>query len=272
MSRFTKLFQKLKSQNRPAYIPFLMLGDPTMALSLKVINSVIEGGADGLELGIPFSDPIADGPIVQQAATRARLQGATIVRCFELIKEIRQQNPELPIGLLVYANLVFHDGISAFYRSAKLAGVDAVLVPDVPTKEALPFINEAKAHGINPILLATLTCSTLDLQTLASLSEGYTYVVTRAGVTGVDQRSEFESAQKIVNQLKAVNAPPSVFGFGIRDSRDVQQAFDCGAKGVIIGSALIQTISKMTKQDIEEGTKIRNLTQSLFGSELSLLP
>jgi tryptophan synthase alpha chain len=264
MSKFIQLFSQVIQQERPAYIPFLMLGDPSIELSLKVIDAVIAGGADALELGIPFSDPVADGPTIQQAANRARQQGVTPLDCFKMIQDIRQRYPAIPIGLLVYANLVYHQGIAHFYQQASAAGVDAVLIPDVPTEEAFPFVTEAKNHGIHPILLATPTCLLQDLQNLADLSEGFTYVVTRPGVTGTERESEFTNAKKMVEQLQVVNAPSPVFGFGIKNAHDVHQAYLHGAKGVIIGSGLIHAISKMSPKIIHEGTEITLLTKKLF--------
>ncbi len=267
MSRFTQVFQQVASESRAANIPFLMLGDPTIELSLSIIESVIAAGIDALELGIPFSDPIADGPTIQQAASRARSQGVTPDDCFNLIALIRQRHPSLPIGLLVYANLVYHKGLSHFYQMAQATGVDAVLVPDVPAEEALPFTIQAKRHQIHPILLATPACRLLDLRTVAQLSEGFTYVVTRSGVTGTEFKSEFAQAKQIVEKLKKVNAPPAVFGFGIKNTQDIQSAYQHGASGAIIGSALIHELSLLSFDTIYAGTEVKQLTKKLFGIE-----
>lgn len=264
MSKFSTTFQQTAKQNRPAYIPFLMLGYPSLPLSLSVIDAVIAGGADALELGFPFSDPIADGPTVRQAASHALKQGVTTNDCFTLIDIIRKHYPEIPIGILVYANLVFRYGIDSFYAKAAEVGIDAVLVPDVPTIEAMPFIHAAKAHGIHPVLIASPTCQQQDLVTLSTHSEGYTYVVTRSGVTGTERQSELDSVEKTVSRLKTLNAPLPVFGFGIQNAQDVSQAFYKGAAGVIIGSALIQQISKMSFEIIKTRKAISQLTKKLF--------
>ncbi len=261
MSRFKRLFNNI--QQRPAKIPFLMLGDPNPELSLAAINALIQGGADALELGFPFSDPIADGPIIQQAASRASKQGVTTSCCFDIIKKIRERY-DLPIGLLVYANLVFYQGTDAFYQTAHAAGIDAILIPDVPVQEALPFVQAAKQHHISPILMATPSCSEQTLLELAQYCEDYTYVVTRSGVTGNTQQCKFDEARAIALKLTTVNAPPAVFGFGIQSALDVQKAYMAGAKGVIIGSTLIHTIAQMTPQEILDGSKIIALMQSLY--------
>ncbi|MBS0288111.1 MAG: tryptophan synthase subunit alpha [Proteobacteria bacterium] len=264
MSRFNQLFSKLKSENRIARIPFLMLGDPTPTASLTIINSVISQGIDALELGIPFSDPIADGPIIQMAANRARKHNATPAICFEIIQKIRQQHPTLPIGVLVYANLVYHQGISSFYQQAQAAGVDAVLIPDVPTEEASVFCQAAKAHGIHPVLLATIACSDQDLKQLAVQSEGFTYVVTRAGVTGTGKASEFEMAQHIVKRLEKYGAPPAVFGFGIKYAQDIKLAHQHGACGAIIGSALIEALNHLDEQSLQSTQAVGAVVRKLF--------
>lgn len=270
MSRFKNLFTKLNTQNRIAKIPFLMLGDPTIECSLKIIDSVIESKADALELGIPFSDPIADGPIIQQAANRARANGVTPSDCMLMIKQIRQKYPTLPIGLLVYANLAFHHGLDNFYQAAYNAGVDAVLIPDVPTREATPFCIKAKEYNIEPVLLATLACQDKDLEKVAQLSEGFVYVVTRTGVTGVHKHCEFEQAGSIVKKLKLLNAPPAVFGFGIQNANDIGLAYEHGASGAIIGSALIQALSQVSDHPFDH-TVVKSISENLFGNNVNQL-
>lgn len=139
MSRYEQLFQHLQSRNQGAFIPFVTLGDPSAEVSLQIIDALVAGGADALEIGIPFSDPLADGPVIQDANLRAFAAGMTPARCFELIAQIRAKYPELPVGLLMYANLVFHNGISQFYETAAKARVDSVLIADVPLHESQPF-------------------------------------------------------------------------------------------------------------------------------------
>ena len=264
MSRFNDLFAMVKIQQRVAKIPFLMLGDPTMERSLDTINAVIKSGADALELGIPFSDPIADGPIVAQASNRARNQGVMPLDCLAMIAQIRQHHPTLPIGLLVYANIVNHLGINRFYALAYKAGVDAVLIPDVPTIEAPPFCQAAKQNHIQPVLIATMNCNDEDLKRVAKLSEGFSYVVTRKGVTGTDKKCEFGDTQVITQKLKDFHAPPAVFGFGIKNAQDVQSAYEHGAVGVIIGSALIESLHALSHHPFNFDT-VKSLTEKLFG-------
>lgn len=268
MSRFNRIFKQAALQKRCAYIPFLMLGYPNIELCISIIEEVLKGGADALELGIPFSDPIADGPTIQQAAKIAREQGVTPLDCFQIIHHIRQRHPTLPLGLLVYANLVFHEGLIDFYTKAYQAGIDAVLIPDVPTQEAIPFAQAAKSSHIQPILLATPACRQQDIQQLASLCEGFTYVVTRKGVTGTERQSEFDEAKKIVSMLKSVNAPPAVFGFGLKNSHDIEMAYQQGASGAIIGSALIDAITQLSAKTIQDGSTISTMLRKLFTTDV----
>ncbi len=264
MTRFAKCFNKAAALHRPAYIPFLMLGDPSPIQSLQVIDAVIASGIDALELGIPFSDPIADGPIVAQAAARACQHQLCTQSYFDMIQSIREKYPELPIGLLVYANLVFRFGVTAFYQQAKQSGVDCVLIPDVPFIEAAPYLQAAKAHGIEAVLLATPACQPCDLEKIATYSAGFTYLVTRAGVTGIDKACQMDLSKAMVSQLQEMQAPPIVFGFGIKNASDVISAYQAGAKGVIIGSALIDAIQTIDLQTENGYQQITALTRSLF--------
>ncbi|MGE3319244.1 MAG: tryptophan synthase subunit alpha [Candidatus Berkiella sp.] len=263
MNRFKQCFATVANLKRPAYIPFLMLADPSPHESLRVINAVIESGIDALELGIPFSDPIADGPIVAQAAARACEHQLSTKNFLTMIQTIRENHPNLPIGILVYANLVFRFGINTFYQQAKRSGVDAVLIPDLPFLEAKPYLQAAKDNDVDVVLLATPSCQLPELENVATHSRGFTYLVTRPGVTGIDKPSQLNQAHTMTKTLQTLNAAPVVFGFGIKNALDVEQAYQAGAQGVIIGSALIEAIHRLniaqcTSQDITE------LTRSFF--------
>lgn len=267
MTRFTTCFKTAALQNRPAYIPFLMLGDPNPEESVKVITAVLASGVDAIELGLPFSDPIADGQIVSQAAARACQHSLGIDDYFSLISRIRQQFPCVPIGILAYANLVFRYGIASFYQQASACGIDSVLIPDLPTLEAMPYLQMAKSQGVAGVLLATPACQPQELQLVAKHCAGFTYVVTRPGVTGIEQAVQFEQSQAMVRQLEELQAPPCVFGFGIRHAADVLRAHRCGAKGVIIGSALITALEALSLQQKPSAREIACLTRSLFVNE-----
>ncbi|QYJ80034.1 tryptophan synthase subunit alpha [Shewanella acanthi] len=240
-ARYQQTFAKLKAQGRGAFVPFVTLGDPSPALSLKIIDTLVQDGSDALELGFPFSDPLADGPVIQGANLRALEAKTTPTVCFEMLTQIRAQYPELPIGLLLYANLVFANGIDNFYQRAKLAGVDSVLIADVPVEEAAPFIESAKAHGIAPIFIAPPNADTDTLATVSSKGAGYTYLLSRAGVTGTDTKAG-TPVEEILAKLAEFNAPPPLLGFGIAEPSQVSAAIKAGAAGAISGSAVVKII------------------------------
>ncbi|KAB2506438.1 tryptophan synthase subunit alpha, partial [Enterobacter hormaechei] len=153
MERYDNAFAQLKARQEGAFVPFVTLGDPGPEQSLKIIDTLIDAGADALELGIPFSDPLAEGPTIQNATRRACAAGVTPSQCFEMLAAIRQKHPTIPIGLLMYANLVFSRGIDAFYAECARVGVDSVLVADVPVEESAPFRQAAMRHNVAPIFI-----------------------------------------------------------------------------------------------------------------------
>lgn len=243
MSRYDSVFARLKAKNEGAFCPFLMLGDPDLARSEVLLDALVEGGADMIEVGIPFSDPIADGPTVQAAAVRALAAGVTVDDCFALLKRFRAKHADVPVGVLTYSNLVMGRGIEDFYRRAAEAGVDGVLVADVPTGEAQPFVAAARGVKLAPTLIAASNTPEAKLERIAELGGGYTYCVTRAGVTGADADVKFDHGA-MLRTLKAANAPPPVFGFGISKPEHVRTAIATGAAGAISGSAIVNEATK----------------------------
>ncbi|MDX7989833.1 tryptophan synthase subunit alpha [Xenorhabdus littoralis] len=241
MERYEQLFKKLQNQNQGAFVPFVTLGDPEPDLSLEIIDALIDGGADALELGIPFSDPLADGPTIQNANLRALSSKVTPSLCFDLLTKIRAKHPDIPIGLLVYANLVFHNGIDEFYRRCQEAGVDSVLVADVPLSESPPFRSAAMKYDIAPIFICPPDADNDLLREIASFGRGYTYLLSRAGVTGSENRAT-QSLNHLVNKLKEYHAAPALQGFGISEPAQVTTALNSGTAGAISGSAIVKII------------------------------
>lgn len=239
--RYQLAFEALKAKQQGALVPFVTLGDPSFELSKKIINTLVESGADALELGFPFSDPLADGPVIQGANLRALEAGMTPNDCFKLISQTRETYPDLPIGLLLYANLVFANGIDNFYARASAAGVDSVLIADVPVEEAAPFIASAKKHGIAPIFIAPPNADDDTLAAVSSKGEGYTYLLSRAGVTGTEAKAG-EPIEAILAKLSELGAPPPLLGFGIATPEQVAAAIKAGAAGAISGSAVVKII------------------------------
>lgn len=242
MNRYDMMFRRLGNAGEGAFIPFAMLGDPDLAGSRVVLDALVRGGADALELGIPFSDPVADGPVIQAAAVRALESGSTLAQCWSLVREVRDAHPSLPIGLLVYANLVAHRGLEVFYEEAAAAGVDSILVADLPVAESAPFRAAAARAGILPVFIAPPNASPERLEAIARAGAGYTYVVTREGVTGTDPALRRDSSS-LLAQLQALGAPPAVLGFGIAHPEQVAHGLAMGARGVISGSAVVQRVA-----------------------------
>lgn len=241
MERYQQLFARLESRNEGAFVPFVTLGDPNPELSLAIIDTLIEAGADALELGIPFSDPLADGPTIQNANLRAFAAGVTPTQCFGLLQKIREKHPTIPIGLLMYANLVFHKGIDTFYERCAQVGVDSVLVADVPLEESAPFRAAALRHGIAPIFICPPNASDELLREIASHGRGYTYLLSRAGVTGTEKRA-ITPLNHLVDKLREYNAAPPLQGFGISEPSQVKESLAAGAAGAISGSAIVRII------------------------------
>lgn len=245
MSRYAAMFERLDAADQGAFVPFITLGDPDYDTSLAIIDALVAGGADALELGFPFSDPVADGPTIQRAAIRALDNGMHIADCFKLLGEVRRRYPQLPIGLLVYANLVVGGDDNAddgFYQRCAAAGVDSVLIADVPTRESAPFINAAQQHGIAPIFIAPPDADSTRLKEVASRSQGYVYLLSRAGVTGAETGMQ-TPASAVIDALAEANSAPPLLGFGIATPEHVQAAIAAGAAGAISGSAVVNIIA-----------------------------
>lgn len=247
MERYQQLFNRLSEKKEGAFVPFVTLGDPSPEQSLKIIDTLIAASADALELGVPFSDPLADGPTIQDANLRAFASGVTPDQCFEMLAAIRQKYPEIPIGLLMYANLVFSNGIDEFYQRCAQVGVDSVLVADVPVVESAPFRAAALRHGIAPIFICPPNADDELLREIASYGRGYTYLVSRAGVTGAEKRAQLP-LNHLVAKLNAYHAAPPLQGFGISDPAQVRETLASGAAGAISGSAIVRIIEKNLNQ------------------------
>ena len=239
--RYQEAFAKLAKDGDKAFIPFVMIGDPNAEQSFNVIKALIDSGADALELGIPFSDPSADGVTIQMAALRALDSGINTDTCIDILTRVREYAPNIPIGLLLYGNLVFARGINDFYKDMASAGVDSVLIADLPIRESLPFREAAQKHNIAPIFIAPPNACDETLAKVAEYGAGYTYVLSRVGVTGTETEAEM-TGHKLIDILDKHQAPPSVIGFGISKPDQVSAALATGAKGAISGSAVVKII------------------------------
>jgi tryptophan synthase alpha chain len=241
MSRYEAMFQRCG--NAGLFGAYVMLGDPDLESCAAILDQLVAGGADMIEVGIPFSDPVADGPVIQAAGVRALANGTTPADCFALLTDFRARHADVPVGILTYANLVLARGRDDFYRRAADAGVDSVLVADVPALEAAAYAGAARAHGIEPVLIAAANTPAHRLAKIARLGGGYTYCVARAGVTGADQEARFDHAA-MLDALRQAGAPPPVFGFGVSRPDHVRAALTAGAAGVISGSAIVERVAR----------------------------
>lgn len=241
--RYGRLFADLARARTGAFIPFVVLGDPDPPRSLAIVRTLVESGADALELGLPFSDPVADGPVIQASAARALRAGVHRRDCWEIVRRIREDHAALPIGLLVYANLVCHREPSEFYSEAAGAGVDSVLVADLPVSESGPVADAAHRAGIAPVFIAPPNADAARLEAIAAAGAGYTYVTSREGVTGADVRLRRDQSA-LIAALRRLGAPPPVLGFGISAPEHVRAALAMGASGAISGSAVVRRIDE----------------------------
>ena len=242
MSRYEKLFSALASRNEGAFVPFIMLSDPDPDTALTIVRAAVAGGADALELGVPFSDPVADGPTIQASHIRALSGGSTVDSALSQIREIRAEFPDLPIGMLIYGNVPFTRGLDTFYSEFQEAGADSILIPDIPFREGAPFVAAADKAGIDPIFIAPAQASEQTLAGVAKYSKGYIYAISRDGVTGTEKESETQGLDEVVANVTRFGGAPILLGFGISTPQHVADAISAGAAGAITGSALTKII------------------------------
>ena len=235
MSNISKAFKNTK-----AFIPFLTGGDPTIDKTEEYIYKTVEAGADIIEIGIPFSDPIAEGPVIQEANIRALKNGATPERIFEMVERVRTKT-QVPIVFLTYLNPVFNYGYDKFFARCKKAGVDGIIIPDMPFEEKGELAEEAKKNGVDIISLIAPT-SADRIQMIAKDAQGYVYVVSSLGVTGM--RSEIKTDLKsIIDLVKQATDVPAAVGFGINTPEQAAEISKI-SDGVIVGSAIVKIIEK----------------------------
>lgn len=242
MSRYPAMFSRLADAGEGAFVPFVMVGDPTPAASEAIIEALIDGGADALELGTPFSDPVADGPTIQRAHLRALNAGVSFTDCLDVVARVRARHPQLPIGMLIYGNVPFAIGLEEFYARCAAAGIDSVLLPDVPVRESAEFSAAAEAAGIDAVYIAPPSATAQTLDAVAKASRGYVYAVSRAGVTGTERASSTVGLAQSVARLRQDAAAPVMLGFGISGPEQVAEAIAAGADGAISGSATVKII------------------------------
>ncbi|HRW64660.1 MAG TPA: tryptophan synthase subunit alpha [Candidatus Competibacter sp.] len=243
MNRITHRFQELRRAGRKALIPYITAGDPRPELTVPMLHALVAAGADVIELGVPFSDPMADGPVIQKACERALAQGMTPRRVLELVREFRQIDAQTPLVLMGYLNPIERMGHAAFVAAARDAGVDGVLTVDLPPEEAAEPIELMNAAGIAPIFLVAPTSSVERIRRTAQLARGYLYYVSLKGVTGSAALNVAEVAEKLATIRTCTDLPLGV-GFGIKDP-PTAAAVARIADAVVVGSALVARMHEL---------------------------
>lgn len=242
MNRIENAFAKAKSEGRSAFVSYVCAGDPDAATSLEVCRTLIASGVDVLEIGVPFSDPLADGLTNQLAAQRALEAGTTREDVFDLVRAIRQENDSVPIVFYTYYNLMFSGGLDRYIAEAKAAGVDGLLVLDLPPEEAGDHMAACESYGMKTVFLLAPTTPPERVRYIAGFATGFIYYVSRTGVTGV--RDDLAGDLKeMVDMIKSHTDKPLVVGFGIH-SREQVRAVSELADGVVVGSAIVNTIKE----------------------------
>jgi tryptophan synthase alpha chain len=252
-------FKELKNKNEGALIGFITAGDPEPKQTLKIVHSLIRGGVDIIELGLPFSDPIADGVVIQKASERALKAGMNPDLFFEIAKKIEG----VPKACLTYYNLVFQRGLEKFVQNCQRAGISGLIIPDLPIEEARPLLNFCQKYKTDLIFLVAPTTTEERLKKILSLSRGFLYVVSLLGVTGVREKLS-ESIKPLITKIKKFSPQiPLAVGFGISKSEHIREIILAGAEGAIVGSAFIKIIEKNLNNKKKMLSELENFTQKL---------
>lgn len=255
LNRYQQMFKKNKNR-KISIIPFITADYPTTSECIELIKTYINAGADALEIGLPFSDPASDGLAVQTANSRALYNGSNFNSAIELIAKIRIEFPDLPIGIMTYANIAFATGLNTFYSSIKKAGVDSCLIPDVPIDMSKDFVAASENHNIEQIFLIPHSVTEHTLERITQKSKGFNYITSRNGVTGKNQE-KLNSLRSVIKDIKRYSPYPSIIGFGISSVNDIARVKSEGGDGVIIGSALINIIEDNYPNRKEYNRKIK---------------
>jgi tryptophan synthase alpha chain len=228
--------------NKPSLVAYVTSGDPNLATTREIVLEAIRAGAAVIELGVPFSDPVADGPVIQRASERALKHGTSLDQVLKLAAEIREQSQSVGLIIFTYLNPVLRMGLDKFCKIARLAGVDGVLVTDLPVEEAGPYLAEMRKNELAPIFLAAPTSTNKRLQRIAQASSGFVYAVSRTGVTGARKQMS-EDAQALVKRLRKFTKLPIAVGFGISTPEQFS-AVGRYAEGAVVGSAIVDLVER----------------------------
>ena len=263
MNRIDVTFAKLKAAGRTALIPYVTTGDPSLVATRAIMDALVAAGADVIELGVPFSDPMADGPVIQRAGERALAQGVGLSDVLDIVRDFRRANAEIPLVLMGYANPIEAMGVTTFADRAKASGVDGVLVVDYPPEEATDFAQLLAARDIAAIFLLAPTTTDARIAAVAKVARGYVYYVSLKGVTGAGHIDTADVASHLAQIRKQVSLPVGV-GFGIRDAASAR-AIAAHADAVVIGSRIIEEIEAGSPADAaaRAGAWLQTIRQAL---------
>ena len=248
MSRIKATFDALQASGRRALIPYVISGDPFADATVDIMLAMAKAGADVIELGVPFSDPMADGPVIQKAGERALARGVGMLQVLDFVRRFRQQNDTTPVVLMGYANPVERYGIERFVADAREAGVDGVLVVDYPPEECEEFAAILRSNGLDPIFLLAPTSTEARMAHVGRIASGYVYYVSLKGVTGAGHLDTAAVAAMVPRIKQFVKLPVGV-GFGIRDAKTAK-AVAAVSDAVVIGTALVQLLETQTRENV----------------------
>lgn len=257
-------FRQLVLENRPALICYVVAGYPTLKYTEEIVSTIVESGADIVEIGIPFSDPIADGPTIQQASTVALKNGTTPQKCLELVGAVRKKFPRLPLLIMTYSNIVFRSGLEEFLRTSRLKGVDGFILPDLELTESYSYVNAASKLKMATVFLASPNTDASRLKKIMEVCSGFLYVVSVYGTTG--SRAEYEDYTfQSIRRIKEITEGkiPIAVGFGISRPDQVTSLVNSGADAVIIGSAIIDRIAARHPNDKHKLVNLRAFVEQL---------
>lgn len=242
MSRIASAFEKLRAAKRSALIPFITSGDPSPSQTVPIMHALVEAGADVIELGVPFSDPMADGPVIQRSSERALRSGVSLRDVLAMVGEFRREDKSTPVVLMGYANPIERMGLAAFAAAAKQAGVDGVLIVDYPPEESGDWLAVLEGSGIDPIFLLSPTSSEARIDSVAKLAKGYIYYVSLKGVTGA-AHIDTKDVEAMLARIRKHTKVPVGVGFGIRDGETARRVGRV-ADAVVIGSRIVQELEE----------------------------
>src|SRR5687768_2089116 len=248
MSRIAPVFDKLRQQNRKALIPFITAGDPEPAMMIPLMHELVKAGADIIELGVPFSDPMADGPTIQRSSERALRQRVALSDVLVMVEAFRKGDMHTPVVLMGYANPIEAMGYEVFTARAKACGVDGVLTVDYPPEESTEWVKYLKRQQIDPIFLLSPTTPQKRIEMVASMAQGYVYYVSLKGVTGSLNLDLHDVAEKLAQLRSRISIPIGV-GFGVRDSATAKAVAEL-ADAVVVGSRIIEEIESSTRPEL----------------------